>query len=73
MKVNMKSTPETFGRPNRNTSMSRLEPLPKATHSLGLKDSRVTLRLVREGKLRALKIGNRIYITTKSLNEFVGA
>lgn len=64
---------DIYERPNRNTSLNRLEPLAEATHSLGLKDTRVTMRLVREGKLRAFKISTRIYITTKSLNEFVGA
>ena len=61
-----------------NSSMTvevtrRLEPLQAATESLGLKDTRVTMRLVREGKLKALKIGNRVMITTASLNAFTGA
>lgn len=55
-----------------HTSVKRLEPLLDATASLGLKDKRVTLRLVREGKLRAVTIGRRVFITTKSLNEFAG-
>ena len=56
-----------------NAAGRRLEPLQAATESLGLKDTRVTMRLVREGKLKALKIGNRVMITTESLNAFTGA
>ncbi|MBW3078579.1 helix-turn-helix domain-containing protein [Bifidobacterium simiiventris] len=58
--------------PNANTNMKRLESLKDATHSLGLRDTRVTMRLVREGKLKAIQIGNRIMITTASLNKFAG-
>ncbi|OZG61652.1 hypothetical protein BMYO_0166 [Bifidobacterium myosotis] len=57
---------------NGHTSLKRLEPLKSATESLGLKDTRVTMRLVREGKLKAVKIGTRVLITSKSLNEFAG-
>lgn len=53
-------------------NVRRLEPLKAATKSLGLKDDRVTMRLAREGKLKALKIGNRIMITTASLDKFTG-
>lgn len=49
-----------------------LIPLKEATSSLGLHDTRVTMNLVREGKLKALKIGRRIFITTQSLEKFVG-
>lgn len=38
----------------------------------GLSDTRVTMRLVRDGKLKAIKIGRRIFITTQSLEKFVG-
>lgn len=58
--------------PNSGTSMRRLEPLKEATASLGFKDERITKRLIRENKLKALKIGNRIYVTTQSLDKFVG-
>ncbi|WP_423773325.1 hypothetical protein [Bifidobacterium longum] len=30
------------------------------------------MRLVRDGKLKAIKIGRRIFITTQSLEKFVG-
>ena len=46
----------------------RLEPLAAATASLGLKDTRVTMRLVREGRLKAVTIGRRVFITTASLD-----
>lgn len=51
----------------------RLESLKSATESLGFRDTRVTMRLVREGRLKAITIGRRVMITTKSLNEFVEA
>lgn len=54
------------------TSVSRLESLKAATESLGFKDERVTMRLVREGKLKAVRVGNRVLITTKSLDAFAG-
>lgn len=49
-----------------------LLPIKDATEWLSLHDTRVTKRLVREGKLKALTIGRRIYITTESLEKFVG-
>lgn len=55
-----------------HTSTRRLEPLKAATESLGFKDERVTMRLVREGKLEAIKIGTRVMITTASLDKFAG-
>lgn len=66
------SDDSTYKKPNGGTSMRRLEPLKEATASLGLKDDRVVKRLIRENKLKALKIGGRIYITTQSLDKFVG-
>lgn len=55
-----------------NSTTKRLEPLKAATASLGFKDTRVTMRLVREGRLKAVTVGNRVMISTKSLNEFAG-
>lgn len=49
-----------------------LEPLKDATAKLGLKDTRVTMRLVREGRLVARTIGRRVFITTASLEKFAG-
>ena len=49
-----------------------LVPLKEATARLGLKDTRVIMRLVREGKLTARTIGRRIFITTASLEKFAG-
>lgn len=46
--------------------------LKETTSLLGLRDTRVTMRLVRDGKLKAIKIGRRIFITTQSLEKFVG-
>ncbi|KAB5608076.1 hypothetical protein EHS19_02425 [Bifidobacterium jacchi] len=57
---------------NHGTSRSRLESLKTATESLGFKDERVTMRLVREGKLKAVMVGRRVMITTKSLDAFAG-
>lgn len=68
----MHSTPilaDTVGNIN---SRRRLEPLGEATRSLGLKDPRVTMRLIREGRLKAVKIGNRIFVSSRSLDEFAG-
>lgn len=56
-----------------NTQNQLLFPLKEATSLLGLHDTRVTMRLVRNGKLKAIKIGCRIFITTQSLEKFVGA
>lgn len=53
------------------TPAKGLMSLKSASAWLDLRDTRVTMRLVREGKLKALTIGRRVYITTKSLNEFV--
>lgn len=59
---------------NADTTMARgLMPRPAAAKWLGLKDTRVVDRLVREGRLKAVKIGNRHFVTTKSLRRFVGA
>ena len=55
-----------------NAAGRRLEPLREATTSLGLKDTRVTMRLVREGRLKAVKIGSRVMITAASLDAFAG-
>lgn len=71
--MNHTTTTATYGEPNGHTSRVRLEPLKSATASLGFKDDRVTLRLIREGKLRAIKVGKRIMVTTASLDSFVGA
>lgn len=68
----MNSSSSTVAAANRGTSLRRLEPLKAATESLGFKDERVTMRLVREGKLKAVVVGKRVMITTKSLDEFVG-
>ncbi|MBW3089591.1 helix-turn-helix domain-containing protein [Bifidobacterium miconisargentati] len=67
--MNSNATMPTAGA---RTSIKRLEPLKAATESLGLKDERVTMRLVREGKLKAVRVGNRVLITTKSLDAFAG-
>lgn len=37
---------------------------------LGMKDVRVTKRLIHEGRLKAKVIGRNILITSRSLNEF---
>ncbi|MBT1178611.1 helix-turn-helix domain-containing protein [Bifidobacterium vespertilionis] len=68
----MNNTTDICERPNCNTATKGLQALKAATEWLDLKDTRVTKRLVRDGKLKAIKIGNRIYITTESLNAFVG-
>lgn len=68
----MNTTTNTIATPNANTNVRRLEPLKAATESLGFRDTRVTMRLVRDGKLKAMKVGNRVMISTKSLNDFVG-
>lgn len=62
----------TISKATGHTSMKRLEPLKAATESIGLNDTRVTMRLVREGRLKAVTVGRRVFITTKSLNEFAG-
>lgn len=49
-----------------------LVPLREATTWLGMRDSRVTMRLVREGQLKARKLGNRVMITSKSLRDYTG-
>ncbi|KFI55264.1 hypothetical protein [Bifidobacterium callitrichos] len=67
------TTTASYGEPNGRTSRVRLEPLKSATKSLGFTDDRVTMRLIREGKLKAIKISNRIMVTTASLDKFVGA
>ena len=46
--------------------------LKDATTWLSLKDDRVVMRLVREGKLTARRVGRRVFITSKSLEEFAG-
>lgn len=69
----MNTSSPTITAANHGTSLRRLEPLKAATESLGFKDERVTMRLVREGKLKAVVVGKRVMITTKSLDEFVGA
>lgn len=71
--MNHTTTTATYGEPDGHTSLRRLEPLKSATASLGFKDDRVTLRLIREGKLKAIKVGKRIMVTTSSLDKFVGA
>lgn len=53
------------------TTPRRLVTLREATAWLGLKDTRVTRRLTKEGRLKAVTIGNRVMITTKSLDELV--
>lgn len=58
--------------PNEPIPQRGLLPLRAATTWLGLSDTRVTMRLVRDGKLKAIKIGRRIFITTQSLEKFVG-
>ncbi|PLS32103.1 hypothetical protein Uis1B_0196 [Bifidobacterium margollesii] len=68
----MNDTTNTIATPNASTNMRRLEPLKAATESLGFHDTRVTMRLVREGKLKAVQIGKRVMISTKSLNDFAG-
>lgn len=50
-----------------------LVPLREATAYLGLHDTRVTMRLVREGRLKARRIGRRTMLTARSLREFVEA
>lgn len=50
-----------------------LVPLSEATRYIGMRDSRVTMRLVREGKLRAIQLGRRVMITSSSLRDFVEA
>lgn len=50
-----------------------LMPRPAAAEWLGLKDVRVVDRLVREGRLKAVMIGRRHYVTCRSLSKFVGA
>lgn len=49
-----------------------LKALKAATAWLDLRDNRVTMRLVKEGKLQAVRIGRRIFITTVSLEKFAG-
>lgn len=63
---------DTAKQPTNGTGMDRrrLLTLRDATASLGLRDKKVTMRLVKAGKLRALNIGQRIYITTASLDAF---
>ncbi|MBW3092394.1 helix-turn-helix domain-containing protein [Bifidobacterium sp. 82T10] len=70
--MNRNNEEEQYASATAHTSMKRLEPLKEAAESLGIKDTRVIKRLIRENKLKAIKIGNRIYITTKSLDKFVG-
>lgn len=50
-----------------------LIPLREATYLIGCKDTRVTSRLIAEGKLKAKNQGKRVYIKASSLREYVGA
>ena len=52
------------------TDTRKLIPIKEATHMLGMKDVRVTKRLIHEGRLKAKVIGRNILITSRSLNEF---
>lgn len=67
----MNTTPRGIAAATPHTSAKGLMTLKDATAWLSLKDTRVTIRLVREGRLKALTIGRRVYITVKSLEAFV--
>lgn len=43
-----------------------------AADLMDVKDTRIIMRLVREGRLRARKIGRRNFIVMSSLNDFCG-
>lgn len=51
----------------------RLVSVRHAADLMDMKDTRVIMRLVREGRLRARKIGRRNYIVVSSLNDFCGS
>lgn len=57
---------------SQNSVQPLLIPLRDATGQLGFSDTRVTKRLVLEGKLDARTIGRRIMITADSLYKFAG-
>lgn len=50
-----------------HTETRKLIPLREATHMLGLKDPRTTKKLVRDGRLVARRLGDRIMIEVKSI------
>lgn len=50
-----------------HTDNRKLIPLREATHMLGLKDPRTTKKLVREGRLVARRLGDRIMIDVRSI------
>lgn len=47
-------------------------PLKTATRLLGLKDTRVTKRLILNGDLQAKTVGRRVLVSTASLAKFAG-
>ena len=47
--------------------------LKQATHLLGVKDTRVTKRLILNGDLQAKTIGRRVMVSSASLAKFAGA
>lgn len=49
------------------TDHRKLIPLREATQLLGLKDPRTTKKLVREGRLVARRLGDRIMIDARSI------
>lgn len=57
----------TAATPQSTTDHRKLIPLREATHLLGLKDPRTTKKLVREGRLVARRLGDRIMIEAKSI------
>lgn len=48
----------------------QLVTMQHAAQMLDLRDTRVVMRLVREGKIRARKIGRRNYVVVSSLRDF---
>ena len=47
--------------------------ISEATHMLGFKDKRVIERLIRNGEIKARKVGRVWRVNLKSLYEYMGA
>ena len=47
--------------------------VPEATHMLGFKDKRVIESLIRNGEIKARKVGRVWRVNLKSLYEYMGA